>query len=37
MKGGAHIGFEWEIQKERVHYEDLDLDGRVILKWILER
>jgi hypothetical protein len=24
-------------QKERDRYEDLDVDGRIILKWILER
>jgi hypothetical protein len=29
--------FWWESWKERVHYEDLDVDGRIILSWILER
>jgi hypothetical protein len=24
-------------QKERDHFEDLDVDGRIILRWILER
>jgi hypothetical protein len=32
-----HIGVCWEIQKEGDHYEDLDVGGRIILKWILER
>jgi hypothetical protein len=26
-----------EIQKERDHYEDLDVGGRITLRWILER
>jgi hypothetical protein len=32
-----HIGFWWESQKEREHEEDLDVCGRIILEWILER
>jgi hypothetical protein len=32
--GGVHVGFWWEIQKERDHYEYLDIRGRIILKWI---
>jgi hypothetical protein len=32
-----HIGFWWESQKERDHYEDLDVGGRIILRWILEK
>jgi hypothetical protein len=31
-----HIGFLWHGQKERDHYEDLDIGERIILKWILE-
>jgi hypothetical protein len=31
-----HIGFWWESQKERGHYEDLDVGGRIMLKWILQ-
>jgi hypothetical protein len=27
----------WESQKERDHWEDLDVGGRIILEWILER
>jgi hypothetical protein len=26
-----------ESQKERDHWEDLDVDGRILLKWILEK
>jgi hypothetical protein len=32
-----HIGYWWEIQKERDHWEDQDVGGWTILKWILER
>jgi hypothetical protein len=32
-----HIGDWWESQKERDHWEDQDVDGWTILKWILER
>jgi hypothetical protein len=31
-----HIGFGWECQKKRVRYENQDIDGWTILKWILE-
>jgi hypothetical protein len=31
------VGFWWEIQKERDHYEDLDIGGKIMLSWILER
>jgi hypothetical protein len=36
-RGGMHIGYWWESQKERDHFEDQDVDGWTILKWILER
>jgi hypothetical protein len=32
-----HIGYWWEIQRERAHYEDQDVGGWIILGWILER
>jgi hypothetical protein len=35
--GGVHIGYWWECQKERVHWEDQDVCGWTILKWIFER
>jgi hypothetical protein len=31
-----HIGYWWGSQKERDHWEDLDVVGWTILKWILE-
>jgi hypothetical protein len=34
---GMHIGYWWGSQKERYHQGDLDVGGRVILRWILER
>jgi hypothetical protein len=36
-RGGMHIGYWWESQKERDHWEDKDVSGWTILKWILER
>jgi hypothetical protein len=32
-----HVGYWWEIQKERDHWEDQDVSGWTILKWILQR
>jgi hypothetical protein len=32
-----HIGYWWESQKERDRWEDQDVDGWTILRWILER
>jgi hypothetical protein len=34
---GIHVGYLWEIQKEREYWEDQDIGGWTILKWILER
>jgi hypothetical protein len=31
-----HIGYWWAYQKERDHWEDQDVGGWTILKWILE-
>jgi hypothetical protein len=32
-----NIGYWWEKQKERGHWDDQDVSGWKILKWILER
>jgi hypothetical protein len=29
--------FRWESQKESDHLEELDVGGRTVLKWIIER
>jgi hypothetical protein len=34
---GTNIGIYWDSQKERDHWEDPDVGGRIILKWILEK
>jgi hypothetical protein len=31
----VHTGIWWGDLKERSHFEDLGVDGRVILKWII--
>jgi hypothetical protein len=31
------MGYWWESQKERDHFEDEDVGGWTILKWILEK
>ena len=36
MGGGeGHAGFWWGRPRVRVHLEDLGIDGRIILKWML--
>ena len=35
--GEIHIVFLWGGLKERVHFEDLVVDRRIILKWIFKR
>jgi hypothetical protein len=32
-----HVGYWWENQKERNHWEDQGIGEWTILKWILER
>jgi hypothetical protein len=32
-----HVRFWWECQKERDYLEDLDVDGRIILKQTFEK
>jgi hypothetical protein len=32
-----HVRFWWESQEEKDDYEVLDVGGRIILEWILER
>jgi hypothetical protein len=32
-----HIGVWWENLKKKEQFEDLDADGRIILKWILNK
>jgi hypothetical protein len=32
-----HTGIWWANQKERDHWKDLDVGGRVILKWIIDK
>jgi hypothetical protein len=34
---GMHIGYWWESRKEGDHWEDQDVGGRTVLKWILNR
>jgi len=33
----AHIGFWWGHLRERDYLEDLGVDGRIILEWILNQ
>ena len=30
-----HTRFWWRIMRERNHLEDIGIDGKIILKWIL--
>jgi hypothetical protein len=35
--GRRYIGYWWDSQTERGHWEDQDAGGCTILKWILEK
>jgi hypothetical protein len=35
--GEVHTGFWWKDLREGDHLEDLDVDGRIILKWIFKK
>jgi len=35
MKREVHSGIWWQTLMERCHSEDQGVDGRIILKWIL--
>ena len=35
--GEVHTGFWWDNQRERDHFEDLDVDGRLIFEWIFRK
>jgi hypothetical protein len=32
-----HVEYWWETQEERDYWKDKDVDGRIILNWILRR
>jgi hypothetical protein len=32
-----HTGFRYGNQQERDHFEELGVDGRIILKWVFEK
>jgi hypothetical protein len=34
---GMHADYWWEGQNEIDHWEDKDIGGQIILRWILER
>jgi len=36
-KGEVYTGFWWGILKERDHFEDPGIDGRIIIRWILNK
>jgi hypothetical protein len=35
--GEVHTGFWWGNLRERDNLEDLGVDGRIILKWMVKR
>ena len=36
-QGEVHKGFWWGYLRERDHFEDLGVDGRIVLKWIFKK
>jgi hypothetical protein len=36
-RGKAYIGFWWGNLRERDHFEDPHIDGRIILRWIFRK
>jgi hypothetical protein len=36
-RGEFYTGFLWGILRERDHLEDPDVDGRIILRWVLRK
>jgi hypothetical protein len=36
-RGEAHTRFRWGNLKERDHFEDPGIDGRIILRWIFRK
>jgi hypothetical protein len=36
-RGVMDVGFWWESEKEKEHKENVEVDGRIMLKWIFER
>jgi hypothetical protein len=35
--GEVHTGFCWEDMRERIHFEDISVDGRIIIKLIIKK
>ena len=36
-RGKVHTWFWWGNMRERGHFEDPDIDGRIILRWIFRK
>jgi hypothetical protein len=36
-RGEVHTGFWWKNLKEMGHFEDVAIDGRIILKWLFNK
>jgi hypothetical protein len=36
-RGGVYTKFWWGNLRERVHLEDPDIDGRIMLRWIFRK